>query len=83
MPKHIFMKKIRIPIILATLYVFIYATTPYWTPEYITAAMYLLSPIIVIGLVWIVLRKGEPSQLTFDEAFYEDYPAKTIGKKRL
>jgi hypothetical protein len=45
--------------------------------------MYLLSPIIVIGLVWIVLRKGEPSQLTFDEAFYEDYPAKTIGKKRL
>ncbi|MCU0436445.1 MAG: hypothetical protein MUC49_00920 [Raineya sp.] len=71
------MKKIRIPIFLATLYLLIYATTPYWTPEYITAIMYLFSPVIVIGLVLIILKKGEPSHLTFDEAFYEDYPAKT------
>jgi|JI8StandDraft_2_1071088.scaffolds.fasta_scaffold30256_2 hypothetical protein len=72
------MKKIRIPIFLATMYLLIYATTPYWTPEYITAIMYLFSPVIVIGLVLVILKKGEPSPLTFDEAFYEDYPAKTL-----
>lgn len=72
------MKKIRIPIFLATLYLLVYTTTPYWTPEYITAIMYLFSPVIVISLVLIILKKGQPNpkKLTFDEAFYEDYPTK-------
>ncbi len=70
------MKKIRLPLLLSTAYVLIYATTPHWTAEYITASMYLLSPLVVLYLVWIVLKKGVPSELTFEEAFYEDFPGK-------
>jgi hypothetical protein len=35
-------------------------------------AMFLLSPILVLWLVYIVLRYGEPSGRTFDEYFYDD-----------
>ncbi|PKQ67219.1 hypothetical protein [Raineya orbicola] len=70
------MQKIRLPLLLSTLYVLVYATTPYWTPECITATMYFLSPLVVLYLVWVVLKKGEPSQFTFEEAFYEDFRGK-------
>jgi len=35
-------------------------------------AMFLLSPILVLWLVYSVLRYGEPSGRTFDEYFYDD-----------
>jgi hypothetical protein len=72
----IIMRKIRLPLLISTLYVLVYATTPYWTPEYVTATMYFLSPFVVLYLVWVVLTKGEPSHLTFEEAFYEDFAGK-------
>jgi hypothetical protein len=70
------MKPLRFPLLLSTAYLLFYASTPYWTAEYITAIMFLFSPFIVIALVFYVLIKGKPSHLTFESAFYEDYPAK-------
>jgi hypothetical protein len=36
------------------------------------AQMFLLSPLLIIWLVYIVLRFGESSGRTFDEYFYDD-----------
>ena len=76
-----FMKPLQIPIFLATAYLLFYASTPHWTPEYITMTLFVLSPLVVITLVLYVLIKGKPSHLTFDEGFYEDYPAKNNPQK--
>jgi hypothetical protein len=71
------MKPLRLPLFLSTAYLVLYASTPHWAAEYVTVVMYLLSPVVVIALVFYVLIKGKPSHLTFNEAFYEDYPAKS------
>lgn len=71
------MKKVQLYLIISTLYVFLYATTPYWTAECVTIVMFSLSPMVVLSLVWVILKKGRSSKLTFEDAFYEDYPAKT------
>lgn len=36
------------------------------------AAMFMLSPLLVIWMVYIVLRFGEASGRTFDEYYYDD-----------
>ncbi len=36
------------------------------------AALFILSPLLVIWFVYIVLRYGEPSGRTFDEYYYDD-----------
>jgi hypothetical protein len=76
-----FMKPLRLPLFLSTAYLLVYASTPHWAAEYVTVAMYLLSPAVVIALVFYVLIKGKPSHLTSKEAFYEDYPAKNSFKE--
>lgn len=70
------MKPLRLPLLFSTAYLFFYATTLYWAAERVTVLMYILSPFVVISLVFWVLIKGKPSHQTFDSAFYEDYPAK-------
>lgn len=80
-PKYFFMKSLRFPLLVSTAYLFFYATTPHWAVEYVTAVMFLLSPFVVIGLVFYVLIKGKPSHLTFENAFYEDFPAKNNSSK--
>ncbi|MDX1904928.1 MAG: hypothetical protein SFU27_12290 [Thermonemataceae bacterium] len=77
------MQKIRFVIWFATAYLFFYTTTPYWTPAYITMFLFSLSPFVVMYMVWRVLTKGTPSHLTFEEAFYEDYPARMPEHKKV
>ena len=36
------------------------------------AALFILSPLLVIWMVYIVLRYGEASGRTFDEYYYDD-----------
>ena len=36
------------------------------------AALFILSPLLVVWLAYIVLRYGEASGRTFDEYFYDD-----------
>lgn len=72
------MKPLRLPLLFSTAYLFFYASTPFWAAEYVTATMYLFSPLVVIALVFYVLIKGKPSHLSAEDAFYEDYPAKNV-----
>ena len=72
------MEKIRIPILLSTLYLLIYTLS---TALAIPLAFFSLSPVVVIWLVWKVLRDGEPSELTFEEAFYEDHPYRRLAQR--
>ncbi|MCH8554236.1 MAG: hypothetical protein LAT76_03700 [Schleiferiaceae bacterium] len=68
------MEKIKLPIILATVYLFIYmitATIP--GQERWVVFLFSLSPLPVIWMVWRVLREGIASPFTFEERFYEDY----------
>lgn len=41
-------------------------------PYGIVTFMFLLSPVLVLWLVYSVLRYGKPSGRTFDEYFYDD-----------
>jgi hypothetical protein len=68
------MEKIKTPILLTTLYVFIYLmvceldTTARWA-----IMLFSLSPLPVIWMVYRVLRDGTPSEYTFKEKFYDDH----------
>jgi hypothetical protein len=68
------MEKIKTPILLTTLYVFVYLAVCE-LDESLRLAIFLfsLSPLPVIWMVYRVLRDGTPSAYTFKERFYDDY----------
>ena len=68
------MKKPTIVIGFATLFMVFYNLSPYIgiRDEFIIA-MFILSPIILIYMVYVTLRFGKPSKYTFEERFYEDH----------
>jgi hypothetical protein len=68
------MKKTAIVITLATLYVLLYHSSPIiGLPDEFIIGMFILSPIVVVYLVYTVLKYGKPSGHTFEERFYDDY----------
>lgn len=68
------MKKAPLAILLSTLFVFFYNLSLYLgIPDSIIFAMFLISPFIVIYVVYVVLKFGKPSQFTFEDRFYDDY----------
>jgi len=68
------MKKPAIVIALATLYVLLFHSSPLMgIPDDLIIAMFILSPFIVIYMVYVVLKYGKPSCHTFEERFYDDY----------
>lgn len=68
------MKKTVIVITLATLYVLLFHSSPLMgIPDEFIIAMFILSPIVVIYMAYVILKYGKPSGHTFDERFYEDY----------
>jgi hypothetical protein len=67
------MKKPAIIIILATLYLFVFQASPYiGIADEAIIAMFILSPVVVIYMVYVVLKFGKPSRHTFEERFYDD-----------
>jgi hypothetical protein len=68
------MKRLQIPILLATLLLIFYASIPgLGVTLNLMFFLFSLSPLIVIGLVIWVLKKGVPSDRTWEEGyFYED-----------
>ena len=68
------MEPVKNIVIGTTLYLIIYTilSTFQQVPEQLIIGMFSLSPFIVIYMVWRVLTAGVPSDLTFEEAFYED-----------
>jgi|KBSSwiS6_1023812.scaffolds.fasta_scaffold02815_4 hypothetical protein len=68
------MKTVGVVIILATLYAIFFQLSPYiGIPEKIIVVLFILSPFVVIYMVYVVLKYGKPPGKTFDERFYEDY----------
>ena len=68
------MKKTVIVITLATLYVLLFHSSPLMgIPDEFIIAMFILSPIVVIYMAYVILKYGKPSGHTFEERFYEDY----------
>ncbi|MCH2233335.1 MAG: hypothetical protein MK078_03695 [Crocinitomicaceae bacterium] len=62
------MKKLRIPVILVTLYLCLYAAIPeLGLPMNLFFVMFGLSPLLVIGLVYRVRKKGVASERTWEE----------------
>jgi len=49
----------------------------------IIIGMFLLSPFMVISMVYVILKFGEPSKHTFDERFYDDWDYTRNGKEEL
>ena len=68
------MKKTTAVIVFSTLHLIIFQLAPLMRlADEIIIAMFILSPFIVVYMVYIVLKYGKPSQHTFDEKFYEDH----------
>lgn len=68
------MKKPAVIIAIATLYLVIFQSAPLiGIPDEAIIAMFILSPFIVIYMVYVVLKYGKPSGHTFEERFYDDY----------
>ncbi len=42
-------------------------------PDEFIIAMYILSPFVMIYMVYVVLKYEKPSKLTFEERFYDDH----------
>ena len=73
------MKKPAIVIAFATLFVIFYNASPYINiPDEVIIAMFILSPVIMIYMVYVILKYGKPSKHTFEERFYDDYDYKRI-----
>ncbi len=68
------MEPVKNVVIGATLYLLAYLvlSTFQGVPHQLIIGMFSLSPFIVIYMVFRILTAGEPAQLTFEEAFYED-----------
>jgi hypothetical protein len=73
------MDKIRIPILLVTFYLLTYTLSSLLPLHYaISLALFSLSPIVVMWMVYKVLKDGKESEFTFEEVFYEDHPYRRV-----
>lgn len=71
------MKKPAIVITIATLYLLFFKASPYiGIPDGAIIGMFILSPLIVIYMAYVILKYGKPSKHTFEERFYDDYDYK-------
>ncbi|TMI61441.1 MAG: hypothetical protein E6H07_19610 [Bacteroidetes bacterium] len=75
------MKKPAIVIAFATLFVMLYNVSPYiGIPDEAIIVMFILSPVVIIYMAYVILKYGKPSQHTFEERFYDDYDYKRIDE---
>lgn len=78
------MKNISVAILTATLYLVFYQLSPFiGMPDDLIITLFFLSPFVVIYLVYIVLKHGEPSAYTFDEKFYDGLDYTRNGKEEM
>ena len=72
-------KAVKGVILFSTFYLLIYVLSTHLPISLaVPLALFSLSPLVVIHLVYTVLKKGIPSNLSFDEAFYEDHPYRRV-----
>jgi hypothetical protein len=78
------MKRVPIIVTIVTLYAIVYQLTPQLDVSgNATIIMFVLAPIPVLWMAYNILKHSKPSQLTFDEQFYEDWNYKRNGKEEM
>jgi hypothetical protein len=78
------MKKIPVVIAFSTLYLFFFQLAPFiGINEKVIVGMFMLSPVVVLYMVYVILKYGKPSSFTFDERFYDDWDYIRNGKEAL
>ena len=76
------MKDLKHVIGLASLFVVVYHSAPFiGIPAEVIALMFVLSPFVVLWMVYSILKHGKPSGHTFDERFYDDWNYERNGKE--
>lgn len=73
-----YMKGIWFPVIFVSAFLAIYVLLAYFNIENVVITMFLISPFLVIWMVYKVLKDGTPSGRTFSEHFYDDSDYKRI-----
>ena len=67
------MKKPAVVIAFATLFMIFYNLSPYiGIPDEFIIAMFIVSPVVLIYMAYVILKFGKPSKYTFEERFYDD-----------
>ena len=78
------MKKVPLTINLVTLYVIIFQVAILVAlPFNIIFTLFLLAPLPVLYMVYVVLKHGHPSAHSFDERFYDDWDYVRNGKEEM
>jgi len=78
------MKRVPIIVTIVTLYAIVYQFTPLLDISGdTTIIMFVLAPIPVLWMAYNIFKYSKPSQLTFDDQFYEDWDYKRNGKEEL
>ena len=78
------MKKVWIVIALTTLYAIAFNLAPHFGASLrLMIAGFILSPFLVLYMVWVILKYGTPSKYTFDQKFYDDHSYRRNGTEEL
>jgi hypothetical protein len=76
------MNRSQVVVIAVTFYALIFQASPWLGfSDAIIFTMFILSPFVMIYMVYMVLRFGEPSKNTFEERFYDDLDYKRNGRE--
>lgn len=67
------MKYIQFPIIFTTVFLFIYVTLPPLGVAFpIIFSFFILMHVFYFWMIYAILKKGQPSERTFNEHWYDD-----------
>jgi hypothetical protein len=73
------MKSVWFPISFTSIYLVVYTILAYLSVlQDVVVIMFVLSPFLVIWMVYRVLKDGKPSGRSFSEYFYDDVDYKRI-----
>jgi hypothetical protein len=68
------MEKVKFPILLTSFFVLFLNLFPFLgVPVAVIASMLMVAPLLTFWMVYKILRDAEPSQLTFDDQWYDDW----------
>ncbi len=78
------MNRSQVVVIAVTLYALVFQASPWLGfSDGLIFTMFFLSPFVMIYMVYMVLRFGEPSKHTFEERFYDDWDYKRNGREEM
>lgn len=78
------MKKEFFAIYVTTLFLAVYTLLSYFEVSYpLVATMFVISPMMVIWMVYAVLKSSDEPSLTFEEQFYLDASFKPLSNSAI